>query len=112
MPSRHAESDVKASASGGEPKPKETPAKDIEIMHPKLGKVKIGDISQNEKCRMIRDLLVQSQNLNSQLYVANKIFEELKVGDLNDAKQKAEEKLRKEQEARNVVTKKSKPADS
>ncbi len=85
------------------PSPKEINAKDVEIMHPKLGRVKIGDISKNEQCRMIRDLVVETMKMRNQIYVAEMILNEFKMGDIQDARKKVEEKIKNQENLKKQV---------
>jgi hypothetical protein len=41
--------------------------KDLPVQHPKKGQIKLGDLSKNEVCRYVLDLLRQNNMLTMQL---------------------------------------------
>ena len=81
------------------------PNKDVIINHHKLGEIKLGRIPNNEKCRMIIQLIQEKQAQGKQLNLANLLFGEMSQRVLNTAKSKVEVKIKAENEARAKVQK-------
>ncbi len=75
------------------------PNKEVIIKHHKLGDIKLGKIPNNEKCRMIIQLLQEKQAQGKQLNLANALFNEMSQRVLNTAKGKLEVKIKAEQES-------------
>ena len=67
--------------------------KDLTIKHHKLGDITLGKIPNNEKCRMIVQLLQEKQQMNNQINIANMMFEHMPKDAMDKAKEKVKEKL-------------------
>ena len=87
------------------------PNKEVIIKHHKLGEIKLGKIPNNEKCRMIIQLLQEKQQQGKQLNLANMLFGEMSQRVLNTAKAKIEVKIKAENEARLKIQKEQEKID-
>ncbi len=85
--------------------------KNVVIKHHKLGDIKLGKIPNNEKCRMIIQLLQEKQAQSKQLNLANALFNEMSQRVLNTAKGKLEVKIKAENEARLKIQKEQEKID-
>ena len=85
--------------------PTTTKSKDLIIKHHKLGDIKLGKIPNNEKCRMIVQLLQEKQQTTKEITVANMLFNSLSKRTLNAAKKKVTEQIKAEAEAREKMAK-------
>jgi transcriptional regulator CtsR len=75
-----------------------TPVKEIMINHHKLGQVKLGNISKNELCRMVKQLIDQNAMANRNLQVMDMVLKEIKSGTVEEAKVAVAAKLKQMQE--------------
>ncbi len=62
--------------------------KEILIKHHKLGDIKLGKIPNNEKCRMILQLLQEKQKQNNTIMMADAVFNKMGQKTLNTAIEK------------------------
>lgn len=88
---------------------KEPKLKDLNVKHHKLGDIKLGKIPNNEKCRMIYQLMQERQQLNQQLTAASLLLQKIPKRTMEKYKKQVQDDLEK---AKNDVSKNNKPANN
>jgi len=80
-------------------------SKEVVINHYKLGNVKLGKIPNNEKCRMIVQLIQEKQQLTNTIMLTDAMFGKMSQRVLNTAKEKVKKDIdeRKKKLAKNTT---------